>query len=193
MLEFGMQIMALKLLKIFRNDVFWPTFLSVSFLTAIVSSWRMIWSWPNALWLGDFWIIDDVNNLMLNRFSNVTWFEFATRQWSINSWRWFTYINVKFFHWNMDYEIFAYYLIVLIMTVAVVKRYQPQISGKKKLLFFLIPGVLLNFVGAGARGMELGTFFGILIFILLILQIFRNSTRLTIYQVYIVTFFLIFV
>ena len=125
---------------------------------------RMKWSYPDITWLSSYWIINDIDNLMSHNFRNVIWFEWASSEWSLNGWRWFEYLNAYFFEWNMALELFFYVVIILgIIFLVGQSIFNEPLKFSKTLtsLMFLMIFTLLSFSGAGARGMELGTYFGI--------------------------------
>jgi hypothetical protein len=156
-------------------------FYGLSTTLTLLTFLRMKWSWPDVTWQSQFWIINDIDNLMSHNFSRVTWFELANREWSLNGWRWFSYINAYFFSWNMSYELLFYALtllgIVILIGHSIFTR-PFKWDYKSVLLLSLIVFVLFSFSGAGARGMELGTYIGIFFTVLLFKIAFSEGKNL---------------
>jgi hypothetical protein len=139
-------------------------FLGLSITLTLATYLRLKWSWPDVTWQSAYWIIGDIDNLMAGNLSKVTWFEFANREWSLNGWRWLSYLNAKFFSWNMAYELLMYSLTVLgiflLILLSITNKFF-EWSWRRVFLLLTILMTLFNFAGAGARGMELGTYIGI--------------------------------
>ena len=151
---------------------------------------RLCWSWPNALWQSEFWIFPDIHNLVNHHFAQVTWFEAGTRDWSLNAWRWFSYLNAFFFGWNTYLELIAYYVIVVILSIAIGCKILNSLNQKLRITIFLVPLILLSLVSAGARGMELGTYAGVLLTVFLFFDLTKPKITLT--KVLLLPFFLVF-
>ena len=145
-----------------------------TFTTAIclLAGIRLWWSWPDAAWLSNFWFLDDINRLLNGDLGKVTWFAVGD-QWAMNGYRWFEYINAAFFGYNAQLENVCYYLIVLVMSLLVGLRILNRLPREHavwpRVTVFLIPAVLASMSGAGSRGMELGTFTGVLIVVAIFL------------------------
>lgn len=121
-------------------------------------------------WQSQYWIVSDVNNLMAGNFSKVVWFEFANREWSLNGWRWLTYINAMFFSWNTAYELLLYAFTIFGIFLLIFKSVTEKFSEwrwRQVILILVTLITLFSFAGAGARGMELGTYIGIFFTVLL--------------------------
>jgi hypothetical protein len=156
-------------------------FLGLGLTLSLATYLRLKWSWPDVTWLSAYWIISDIDNLMAGNFSKVIWFEFANRQWSLNGWRWFSYVNAKFFSWNMAYELFVYSLTVLGIFLLIFHSITAKYFEWSLRRVFLVSMILLglfNFAGAGARGMELGTYIGIFFTVLLFKIAFSEKRNL---------------
>jgi hypothetical protein len=145
-------------------------FVVLGLILTVTSYFRLKWSWPDVTWQSQYWIINDIDKFMSRDFSNVIWFEFANREWSLNGWRWLSYFNAQFFSWNMAFELFVYSLTVLgifLLILHSIFSRMSEVSWTKVFLILMICFTLFSFAGAGARGMELGTFIGIFFTILL--------------------------
>lgn len=146
----------------------------VTFTTVIcvLAGLRLWWSWPDASWLSNFWFIDDVDRLLNGDLGNVTWFAVGD-QWAMNGYRWFEYISASFFGFDARLENVSYYLIVIAMSLLVglriLNRLPREHGAWPRATVFLIPVVLASMSGAGSRGMELGTFTGVLLLVALFL------------------------
>jgi len=141
---------------------------------------RMKWSYPDVTWLSSYWIINDIDNLMSHDFRNVIWFELASHEWSLNGWRWFEYLNAYFFEWNMALELFFYVVTILgiIFLIGHSIFTKPLNLSKAVIsLMCLMIFVLLSFSGAGARGMELGVYFGLFFTVLLFKLAFSEKNN----------------
>jgi hypothetical protein len=156
-------------------------FVILGLILSVASYVRLKWSWPDVTWQSQYWIINDIDKLMARDFSNVTWFEFANREWSLNGWRWLSYFNAQFLSWNMAFELFIYSLTVLgifLLILHSIFSRMSDVSWTKAILILMICFILFSFAGAGARGMELVTFIGIFFTLLLFKNAFSENRSL---------------
>ena len=160
------------------NSKFRLLYLFFSISLALAACARLIWSWPNVLWQSEFWIFDDVHHLVHNQFGSLVWFEAGNRDWSLNAWRWFSYVNAYFFGWNMYLELIVYFAIVLVLAQIIGLVTLKKLNNRNRWGIFIFPIIMLSLVGAGARGMELGTYFGVLLTVHLIVVITNNKKSL---------------
>lgn len=132
----------------------------------LVAALRLWWSNPDGSWQSQFWFIDDINRLLNGDVGHVTWFVFGD-QWAMNGYRWFEYANALFFGYDARLETLAYFAIVGLIAALVGWRALSRMSAEQgigaRLAIFIIPLILASLSGAGSRGMELGTFAGILL------------------------------
>ena len=88
---------------------------------------------------------------------------------AMNGYRWFQYVNSIIFNLNTSVELVVYFTITWVLSLLIglqVMASLPKHSEPYKyLLVFAIPVVLNSLVGSGSRGMELGTYGGLLIMI----------------------------
>ncbi len=135
---------------------------------------RLWWSWPDAPYQSNFWFLSDLQKLLDGNAASATWFSFGN-SFALNGYRWFEYINALFFGFDSRLENICYYLIIFLIATAIGIRALSRLPQpgrvSAKVAVFLIPVVLASMAGAGSRGMELGTFTGVLIVVLLFLMV----------------------
>jgi hypothetical protein len=134
-----------------------------SFILAYVACWRLLWSWPQVNYLSNLFWITDIDNLLRHQYHQVGIADFSNGQ-TWNGYRWFQYVNAALWGLNPQIEIVLYFSITFAMSLIIGLRVLSENldSVYKKLLVFSIPILLQSLVGAGSRGMELLTFFGLL-------------------------------
>jgi len=134
--------------------------------------YRLVNAWPDSPILSQLWFIQDLDALLSGRYGAVKLVDFGGTH-ALTGYRWYQYINAKAFGLNGSSEVVAYYLIIAGVALPVGLRILGRISAGSsvvaKLLVFVIPFILGSFVGAGSRGMELGTYFGVAVFVWLLL------------------------
>jgi hypothetical protein len=149
-------------------------FVLFSTVLAALGAARMYWSWPDAPWQSSLWFIGDLNHFLKGDYGNVTWFAFG-EPWSMNGYRWFQYLSAQFFHFDTRLENLVYffltYVLSLLVGLAALGSSKRGTAGGVTWIVFLIPPVIMSLSGAGSRGMELGTFTGLVLVVLLFIYI----------------------
>lgn len=149
-------------------------FVLFSTVLATLGAARMYWSWPDAPWQSSLWFIDDIDHFLKGDFSNVTWFVFG-ESWSMNGYRWFQYVSAQFFHFDTRLENLVYFFLTNVLSLLVgltaLGSSKRGTAGGVTWIVFLIPPVIMSLSGAGSRGMELGTFAGLVLIVLLFIYI----------------------
>jgi hypothetical protein len=138
----------------------------------------MFWTWPDAPWQTNLWFIDDVNHFLNGEYNDVTWIKFGER-WAMNGYRWFQLLNAQIFHFDTRIENLAYFVCAYVLCLSIgLSALGPKLAGTNgpaRWIIFLIPPVIISLSGAGSRGMELGTFAGLVLIVLVFL--FISSPR----------------
>jgi hypothetical protein len=162
-------------------------YVSMSLGLFCLSVWRFFWAWPDAAWQTNFLFLDQVDNVVNGKIGWGTFWIGLSDEHALTGYRWFEYFYATFFGLNTHVEIVAYYLCVLALSIAIGLKILKG-SGRatehwlSKLLVFTIPFILFSMVGAGSRGMEIGQYFGVTIFVLLAL-LMDSSIRLRNYVI----------
>lgn len=153
-----------------------------AFATTIFSLLRMKWAWPDAAWQTTLSDIEAVDRFLNNGASSAMGITVGGEH-ALTGYRWFQYLNATVFGLNSQLELFAYFALTLTLALAIGSRIFRDLDRTSsgwpaRLVVFSIPVVLSSLVGAGSRGMEIGQFFGITLFVVLALLIdSRMSTR----------------
>lgn len=175
-----------------RRRLAWTTSYAVfTLIVCTIAGMRLWWSNPDGSWQSNFWFIDDINRLLDGDLGHVTWFVFGD-QWAMNGYRWFEYINALFFGYDARLETIVYFVVVgaiaLLIGWRVLSRMPTDTGVGARLTIFIVPIILASLSGAGSRGMELGTFTGILLVVATFLLV---DSRLSNRSFYIVTSILV--
>jgi hypothetical protein len=147
--------------------VIWSLAIGLFFLA------RMLWAWPDATWQSQLWFIQDIDEVLAGNLDKASWIELGNGQ-STNGYKWFLYISAALFGLNAQLENAVYAAMLTGASIAIGKKlleFVPTGNASSKALVFVIPLILLSFPGAGSRGMELGTFAGLTLFLLLALSL----------------------
>lgn len=156
-----------KVMSVYGTRSLWAR--RILFATAIFASTggllRQLWAWPDAVWQTHLLYLPDIDFLLSGRFDRVIWFDLGNLYsgHSLNGHRLFSYLNAYVFGLNSRVELIVYWTIVLVTSLAFV-----LLIIKSNLEFWprgvasalLVIMVMTNLSGAGAAGMEIGTYFG---------------------------------
>ena len=166
-----------------RAPLVWRgSYAAFALAATVFSLSRMRWAWPDAAWqttLSDIVSVDRVLNHGPAGSMSIT----VGGEHALTGYRWFQYINAELFGLNSQVELVAYFALTLTLALAIGARIFRDLdrtdSGwPARVVVFAIPAVLSSLVGAGSRGMEIGQFSGMALFVVLALLIdSRMSTR----------------
>lgn len=177
------------------SSVWKIAYIVFSALLASLACYRLLWSWPQVNYLSNLFWITDIDHLLRHEYREVGIAGFSNGQ-TWNGYRWFQYVNAILFGLNPQIEIILYFFITFAMSLLIGLRvFSEDIdSAYKKLLVFSIPIILQSLVGAGSRGMELFTFFGLLLTLVLFKTIESDvSNTVFIFSAVLIPPFLFFV
>lgn len=161
----------------------WRASYAVFALAATVFSLsRLRWAWPDAAWQTNLLDIEAVDHVLNKGFGGAMWIGVGGEH-ALTGYRWFQYFNAAVFGLDTQVELFVYFGLTLTLALAIGGRIFRDLDRRSsgwpaRVLVFAIPVVLSTLVGAGSRGMEIGQFFGMTLFVVLALLIdSRMSTR----------------
>jgi len=150
--------------------------------TTVFSLSRMRWAWPDAAWQTNLLDIEAVDHVLNNGLGGAMGISVGGEH-ALTGYRWFQYFNAAVFGLDTHVELFAYFGLTLTLALAIGGRIFRDLDRRSsgwpaRVLVFAIPVVLSTLVGAGSRGMKIGQFFGMTLFVVLALLIdSRMSTR----------------
>jgi hypothetical protein len=143
-------------------------------LASLAATVRLIWAWPNAPWLSNLWFIETIDSVLSGDLGPLVNPDFGGEHAMI----WYTYyllMSAGVFNFNTHLEIVAYFLFAALISARLVRIVLRSNSARRLFLHMTCLAlivVMLSFVSAGSRGMELGTFFGCSALVLLTDHIF---------------------
>ena len=150
-----------------------------STVIAVAACIRLQWAFPEASWQSSLLFVNDIDRLLSGHLGDVTWYEFTVPH-ALNGYRWIQYLNAALFGLNTQVELWAYYAIVLAISIIVGMRSFESIERSNRILprivLFAIPVVMASMSGAGSRGMELGTYTGVLLTVILFILLESRMT-----------------
>ncbi len=76
----------------------------VSVILSLVVIWRMCWTHPDIQAYTSLLYIEDINSLLNNNYSDVSWYVLGTGH-SMNLYMWFQYVEALFFNFDSRLEI----------------------------------------------------------------------------------------
>lgn len=164
------------------------------FLISSIALARNLWSAPDAPWQTSLAFLEDIDHLLNGRLGEVTWFSLTSGH-ALSGYRLFEYFSSIAFGLNTQVELWVYWFIVASLS-AISFRTAVKSQGlpsSKLSLMVLIAMVLipLSFSGSGSRGMELGTYAGVLLAVLTF-HFFSSSGRAGFLFVVLATLFFLF-
>ncbi len=154
-------------------------YVGYSLVLAIASIARGFWSAPAARWQADFWFIKDIDLLLSGKLDQVVWFTWGGGQ-ATNGYRWFSYLSSVLFKFDPQVEIIVYGLVLFALSLMLGSQVVPQnglMTRRSFLVSLLIPTVLFSLIGSYPRGMELGTFTGLVIMIWFVNNLAKTKTK----------------
>ena len=158
------------------------SYFAFAIATSVFSLHRMLWAWPDAAWQTTLSDIAAVDRVLNNGLGGQLWIGVGGEH-ALTGYRWFQYVNAEVFGLNAQVELYAYFSLTLTLALVIGARIFRDLdrggaAWPPRLLAFAIPAILSSLVGAGSRGMEIGQFTGITLFVVLTLLIeTRISTR----------------
>ncbi|HEY3548211.1 MAG TPA: hypothetical protein VGK17_19230 [Propionicimonas sp.] len=142
----------------------------------------MLWAWPDAAWQTTLSDIEAVDRVLNHGLGGQLWIGVGGEH-AVTGYRWFQYLNAEFFGLNAQVELYAYFSLTLTLALVIGARIFRDLDRNgsawpARLLAFSIPAVLASLEGAGSRGMEIGQFTGMTLFVILALLVdTQTSTR----------------
>ncbi len=140
---------------------------------------RLFLKWPDAGWQTNFLFLRDIENLLKHDFAHVGIFWIGTGH-SLTAYRYFTYFSALFLGFDTRYENLLYYFVVWAMSWLIGTRLITSLGQQPRrisiIFLFLIPLVINSLEGAGSRGMEIGTYTGLLMCLFLLYKTSAEST-----------------
>jgi hypothetical protein len=139
---------------------------------------RQLWAWPDTTWQTTLYYLKDIDLILSGSPEQAIWFELGNGH-AMSGYRIFTYLNALFFGLDSRLELIVYWAIILSISIVLALIVTRNSTNK---ILGLIASIVIVFVmnslaGAGARGMELGTFAGaLLMFCLALLAAAKVST-----------------
>jgi hypothetical protein len=128
--------------------------------------WRMCWAHPDIQAYTSLLYMEDIDNLLMHRYSDVSWFVLGSGH-SMNLYMWFQYIEALFFNFDSRLEIPVMAAAHSLLTLSILFSLRGlivQLRMKSQFLIFtLVPISIFSYLGMASRGMELGTFVGVAI------------------------------
>jgi hypothetical protein len=140
---------------------------------------RQLWAFPDATWQTTLYYLADIDMILTGRAEQAIWFELGNGH-AMSGYRIFTYLNAALFGLDSSLELIVYWALVLFISIVfalIVVRNSPNLAlGFTGSTVIII--VMNSLAGAGARGMEIGTYTGtFLILCLALLVTTKISTR----------------
>ena len=150
-----------------------------SSILSFLGGLRLFLKWPDAGWQTNFLFLRDLENLLKHDFAHVGIFWIGTGH-SLTAYRYFTYFSALFLGFDTRYENVLYYLVVWAISwligVKLIASLGQQPRRVSLIFLFLIPPVINSLEGAGSRGMEIGTYTGLLMCLFLLHKTSAENT-----------------
>jgi hypothetical protein len=153
--------------------------IGAALLGSSVGLFRQLWAWPDAIGQTTLSYLPDIDIIMSGNPGGATWFELGNGH-ATNGYRLLTYFNAVFLGLNSRLDLVVYWLLVLMVSVAfvLVLGNKDKWRAPSALSALLIIAIMTNLSGAGAAGMEIGTYIGqAAMLAALLLSVSRISVR----------------
>jgi hypothetical protein len=159
---------------------------------ASVALARNLWSAPDAPWQTSLAFLEDIDHLLSGRLGQVTWFSLTSGH-ALSGYRLFEYFSSFAFGLNTQVELWMYWIIVAFLSAigfrTAVKKHGLPASKLGLMVLVAMALIPLSFSGSGSRGMELGTYTGVLLAVISFQYFSSNDSPSLLFIILTILFF----